>query len=1097
MSRSETDHARANGSVTGFSAVRQDAAVYVVDLAGFTKLTESWVEQHERLGAERASDLVTSAFQRLSQRAEELHLDIGGFGGDSLSLWTPLTRDAPPLAHFDAAINSAISVVPNAPSFRSIRCDGEVWAGEAFNGRERVPVIWGEALATCFRDMKKRQIQAADRPVSSAPTPVRGLRKIESARIVDRWSMVVMLMNDAEAMRATQDQLGAIWAVCGEITASHRSLCENLSQDEKGLFVTIGLDETTSRTDLKSDLAGALTTLGLKPRIREARGAVFSEPLEFGRKRFRVYLGAPLNRAAKALADPMPVHEPQEPSEILPPTRQEVFGRDREIGHLSTALNGPLPRGAQLIEIAAPAGMGKSTLLDTAIEASELARGRALRLNLRARHAFAPYATLIALGSAAGASGVEGKDWAQFAQDLAAHLPEFVIIDDWHWCDPASAKLFPALFEAAHGVRFVLLYRKEDNPPDTGVTAHLSLPLEGLEETATQQILTARIGRTPSHEEVETVMRLCQGNPFWIREVAGEIAASQTRQLSAELSRRTSLDGLLHHRAEQLSRAAHALWRVLASWQAPIEPALAQSLLSVFAVAIDEDHYRELADLGWGRFVDTNRRFALTHQILAEAGRSAIPATVEQPLNQHIARALTQQRADKARIAQHWDLAGQPGRAAVAFRHAGESAVALGAHSLGLALLDRSERIVPDAIENNRVGCKRRRRRQLAHRASAHWGNGEVRKSLRALAELDRIKPVHKTVPSQKAQLSAQRAEFVRTEAAHFAGRMFEVMKGVRRGGAYRGDPAASMEARARRSGMLLMMMSYVRIPVGRNMSALTARVQDCGDTRAETLLRVYHGIIQLRRCSWTSSERSIELAYNAAGKTHDPLLHGVVIALDASLHLLRGDGPRCIEAYRRLGRLAEQQPNRMYKSWSEYGQAQGHLIAGEPDIALQLARQARTTRRGVGDHLSACIIEGVLGRATGDLGDYDRAVWHARRALRWGQKLPPSNFTSLEGIAAPAQLAARAAIAQGQNSDELRELQRKGRRMLRTYAAIFPFAQPRLDYVDGLIAEARGDTASACRRFGHAVASAESVEMAHEAQLARSALCRIGDTGR
>lgn len=1097
MRQGDENRARATGSVPGFSAVRKEAAVYVVDLAGFTRLTEDWVEQHERLGVERASDLVTTTFQRLSQQAKDLHLEIGGFGGDSLSLWTPLAADAPALEGFDAAIHSAMSSVPGAPAFRSVRNDGEVWVGEAFNGRERVPVIWGEALATSFRDLKQRESQSAPRSGHPEPAPANGPRKIATARIVERWSMVVMLMDENEAIQAPPDRLGTIWAACRDVTASHRGLCENLSQDEKGLFVTIGLDDTTSRTDLKSDLAGALTTLGLEPKLREARGAVFSESMDLGRKSFRVYLGAPLNRAAKALANPVSSFEPEESCEILPSLPPKLYGRDRETRELSAALAAPLSRSTQLIEIAGPAGMGKSTLLDVAISGSGLVRERALRLNLRARHAFAPYATLKALGAAAGAPDAQGTDWAQFAETLGAHLPDCVIIDDWHWCDPASAKLFPTIFRAAPGKRFVLLYREQDSPPDTGIAPHLSMKLDGLDEDATQQILSARMGRTPSLSEVETVMRLCHGNPFWIKEVAGAIAATQARQLNAELSRRTSLDGLLHQRAEQLSHSAQALWRVLASWQAPIEPALAQSLLSAFGVAIDEEHYRELVDLDWGRFIDTSRRFALTHQILAEAGRSDIPATVEHPLNQLIARELTRRRGDKARIAQHWELAGRPVRAAVAFRQAGESAVALGAHSLGLALLDRSERIVSDANDPGRSGHRRRRRRQLAHRASAHWGNGEVRKSLRALGELDKIKPVPRSAPSQTAQLTAQRAEFVRTEAAHFAGRMFEVMKGVRRGSTYRSDPAASMEARARRSGMVMLMLTYLRVPVTRQMADQTARVQDGGDARAETLLRVYHAVIQLRRCRWTSSERSIELAYNAAGKTHDPLLHGVVMALEASMHLLRGDAPRCIEAYRRLGRLAEQQPNRMYMSWSQYGEAQGRLIAGEPDIALLKARQARATRKGVGDHLSACIIEGVLGRAACDLGDFDAAVWHARRALRWGQRLPPSNYTSLEGIAAPAQLAARAAIARGGNTDELRALQRKGRRMLRTYTMIFPFARPRLDYVDGLIAEARGDTASACRRFGRALARATKVDMAHEAQLARSALCRIGDSGQ
>ena len=1086
-------HAAGTGSVWGFSAEARDAAVYVVDLAGFTQLTEDWVERNARFGAEQASDLVTAVFQRLSEQARKLQLQVGGFGGDSLSLWTELSPSAPPLAEFDAAVDSALSSLRDAPAFRSIRANGPIWTGEAYNGEERVPVIWGHALAAAFSDMKARESRTSSR-TAPAQGPQRAmLRKISASRVIDRWSMVVMLLDGEAARLADTDRLSQLWAACCDVARAHRSLCENISQDEKGLFVTIGLDAVTSRDALQSDLSDALRELGVRARIRAARGPVFCDPVSFGDRRFRVFLGAPLNRAAKALADPEQAFEPQASGDVAP-RPNEVFGRRREVSGLAERLKAAPSRGARLLEIAGPAGMGKSTILAAALDQAALAQTDILRLNLRPRHAFAPYATLTALGEAAGAPQVEGTDWAAFARTLAAHLPPCVIIDDWHWCDPASAKLFPTLHRTAHGVQFILLYRPQDNPPDSNVAPDMRLSLEGLDETATGQLMAARLGRTPTHQEVEAAMRLCDGNAFWIQEIAGEIAASGSQELVTELSRRTSLDGLLHHRADQLSRSARALWRVLSSWQAPLEPALAQALLAPFGAAADASHYRELTDLGWGQFVDGTRQFALTHQILAEAGRSGLPAGVSRPLNENIARELTRQRADRARIAQHWERAEQPGRAAIAYRQAGESAIALGAHSLGLALLERAQEVVPDDAGTGRSGRLRRRRRQLAYGASAHWGNGQVRRALAALSEMDGLKRIPASVPSVKARNAAQRAEFVRTEAAHFAGRMPDVLAGVWRGGSYSDRRSPNLEARARRNGMMMMMASYARLPVSWRLRGLTARVEDRGDARAETLLRVYHGIVQLRRCQWVSSGRSIELAYNAARKTHDPLLQGVVVALDAALHLLHGDGPRCIEAYRRLGRLAEQQPNQMYQSWSEYGEAQGHLINGAPEIALRLAEQARVTRRGVGDHLSACIIEGALGRAACDLGDFDRAAWHARRALSWGTRLPPSNFTSLEGIAAPAQLAARAAIARGENTPALKELQRRGRRLLWLYSAIFPFAGPRLAYVDGLIAEARGDTAGACRRIGRALAKADALDMAHEAQLARDALCRIGE---
>jgi hypothetical protein len=1076
-------------SLPGLFVSPGDGTVYIIDLAGFTRLTETWVERDARLGVERASDLATSIFTRLSHTIGPLGLQIGGFGGDSLALWAPLSGHTPTQAEFDSAINAALAPMAHAPPFRAISQAGRIWTGQAFNGRERLPVIWGDALGKAFGALKTRASQQAGAHDAGRPEGPVSLARIGEARLVDRWSLVVMLLDRKGIAAARLEEIEAAWSACVSVSRAHNSLCENLSQDEKGLFVTIGLGANTSREDIARDLAGALGGFGLSPRLRAARGHVFSTPVQLGNMSFHVCLGAPLNRAAKALADPASALAPQPTRQTPVPPLVDIVGRAGEIAKLANRLGSPHPRGAELIEISAPAGMGKSTVLGRAIEAAGLADDAALRINLGTRHAFAPYATLQTIGEAVSAPGVEGTDWAQFADTLAAKLPGCVIIDDWHWCDPASAKMFARILGAARSVRFVLVYRSDEKPPGHSVSPDLEICLDALGAAATRELIALHLGRAPQEGELDAAMRLCEGNPFWIREFASELAEAGSPGKDAATRRRKSLDGLLETRAERLSPPARALWRVLSSWQTPMDAALVQSLLGVFGTAVSSEHFDELTAIGWGRHLADPPRFALTHQILADTGRSDIPATVERPLNDRIARELTRRGGDRARIARHWARANQPLRAAIAYEQAAGKAIALGAHALGLTLLDRS-RAVAD-ISPGPARCRRR----LAWRASAHWGNGEVRRALFALSQRDSLPGNPSRAPSDRARRAAQHAEFVRTEAAHFAGRLPDVMKGVWRGVALSSRTSAHPEATARRNGMIVLMLSLGRMPAGWWMRRLIARAQDTGDPRAETLLHVYHAITRLRGCHWGPAQVSTRLAYSAARETHDPLLQGVVIALDASRHLLRGDGEACIDVYCRLADLAQQQPNRMYQSWADYGQAQGHLILGQPETALELAERARARRATVGDHVSAGIIEGVLGRAACACGDMERAVWHGRRALRWAQKLAPSNYTSLEGIAAPAQLAACAAIARGRSNETLERMQKQGRKALGAYAALFPFARPRLAHVDGLIAQARGDTAGACKKIGRALARAESLGMNHEVDLARTALRRIGET--
>jgi hypothetical protein len=110
---------------------------------------------------------------------------------------------------------------------------------------------------------------------------------------------------------------------------------------------------------------------------------------------------------------------------------------------------------------------------------------------------------------------------------------------------------------------------------------------------------------------------------------------------------------------------------------------------------------------------------------------------------------------------------------------------------------------------------------------------------------------------------------------------------------------------------------------------------------------------------------------------------------------------------------------------------------------------------------------------------------------MRVAAKLPPSNFSTLEGIAAPAQVGA-ALKRNGYRVADAERLMRAGRKALKTYAQVFELAQPRRYYVEGQIALANAATSKARRHFQKARDKAAAFGMRHELTLAETALTQI-----
>ena len=1067
------------------SAIRKRVRLLVIDLADFTALTEQLVALDNRSGIESVSDLVTTLFGSLAERLSEHRYQVGGFCGDALIFWSSEDRLPLELSTFERLIAETLSWAGIPADFRVAHAEGLVWVGQARNEAGIVPLIWGEGVNALFTAVAGAR-KLAGNSGQTRPRPQLSFEKITYAAVFDRWTVIVRLCGPTQADTSLPETLETIWQGCGSRLCEFGATVENLSHDDKGLLLTIGLPGRENSTSLLDQVISALkrelTELDQPPQISAAHGTVFRTVLPLVDQNITIALGSAINRAAKTLAVS---HEERvdwgTPVENLDP----LVGRKIELDRLTTELETSPPSGFHRIEISGRAGVGKTRLVKAVLENLNSSGLVFRQVNLAPRTATTPFGAIALITEALGLDLSASVSWQNRLVEIASYLPHLIVIEDWHWCDFESRDLMRSLLELAPDTHFLLVTRPTQIVEHTAFSMRLSL--EPLGATNVTEFLAQTLGRRPSKLEAAIVFKLSEGMPFWIKELAHELrTTNELDDLHADLAE-LNLDALLQRKVDRLSSLARTLWRVFATWQAVMEFSVAKDLLAQFGVNVSEQHAREIIDLGW--LVKTDRDghvcFAPAHQILADWGARDIPASFDAPLNVAIARLLTKKKADRSRIGRHWARSGAKLRAIISFELASYDASRIGAYQSCIKLLDEARTMTRDRSISNR-----RLRTRLAHRASAQWGLGEVTRAIRELREYDKITRPSRAIESTRRLSAELRAEFVRSETGQFAGSLPMALKGIQRGltisSAHK--MTGDLEAKARRNTMIYYFLGLLGLPVEKRFAKFASTARGAIAPRSETLILIGHATLLMSRCKWDETLPLLDRASELTEGMSDTLLAGTVLTMRASHAQLIGKGQACIDGFQALGDLIEGQRHRMFATWANYGQAQGHLLLGNYDRAYELAISARNMHHGVGDHQSSAIIEGVLALAGFHAVGSDCGIWHARRALRWNRHLAMSNYTSLDAVAAPAQVSALMAIRTGR-TDALDRLGRTSRKLLARYARIFPLARPRLQYVDGLMAQKNGQHNLARKCFQRSKDRAMKVGMGYEVDLASKGL--------
>jgi DNA-binding CsgD family transcriptional regulator len=258
--------------------------------------------------------------------------------------------------------------------------------------------------------------------------------------------------------------------------------------------------------------------------------------------------------------------------------RSALLERDHEVDRLQAMVRGAGRRSGEALVIEGAAGIGKSRLLDRAradaaelglrvldARATELERGfpfgvmrqlferllveadageRELWLagaaGLAAEVLAGPIAT--SPGPSTGDSGYawqHGLYW--LASNVASDSPLVLVVDDLQWCDMPSLRALTFIARRLEGqpLALVMATRPPEGAGSSETAALLADPAievlrpSPLTEGAVSELVASRLFEQPGDRFVRECLEVTGGNPFYLGELLGELAARGVDRASA------------------------------------------------------------------------------------------------------------------------------------------------------------------------------------------------------------------------------------------------------------------------------------------------------------------------------------------------------------------------------------------------------------------------------------------------------------------------------------------------------------------------------------------------------------------------------------
>ena len=266
------------------------------------------------------------------------------------------------------------------------------------------------------------------------------------------------------------------------------------------------------------------------------------------------------------------------------------------------------------------------------------------------------------------------------------------LVDDVHWIDPASDTFLAQMVEAvAENSRNLLLINfRPEYDADWMRRAHYhQLPLVPLGPEAIHELVESLLGRDATIGNLsERIMRWTAGNPFYTEEVINELVeAGHLEGRAGAYELKTDVDKLevpvnvravlaaridrLPESAKQLLQAASVIGKAFAG---PVLEAIDELHIHDRSLAIDR---LKSSDFIFEAALYPEVEYAFKHPLTQEVAYASLLQSRRSQLYGAVARTIETRAGDKldeqaALLANHWDIAGEPGQAVAWHQRAGE-----------------------------------------------------------------------------------------------------------------------------------------------------------------------------------------------------------------------------------------------------------------------------------------------------------------------------------------------------------------------------------------------------------------------------------------
>ena len=598
----------------------------------------------------------------------------------------------------------------------------------------------------------------------------------------------------------------------------------------------------------------------------------------------------------------------------------------------------------------------------------------------------------------------------QMGLNGARRRPLVFLVEDLQWCDATSEECLAVLVDSLVGAPglLVVTYRPGYRPPwadRSNVTQVALAPLS--REDGLAVLHSARETPRVSERLARVILDRADGNPFFIEELAR--AVGDEVRIAAPGAVPETIQEVLLARIDRLAEPARQLLQTAAvlGRHAPLP------LLRALWMGPDEvdAHLRELTRLEflYPRSGGSDPVYAFVHTLTQEVAYESLPLARREALHAGAGRALEQAYAGRLeeaydRLGYHFSRSGDADKAIEYLTRLADHAAGAQAHREAVRLLEEArrhaERVPAPERERRRVDLILRqayslmpqgRFQEILDLLSAHHDAVEQLGDPRVAASCHLLLAQNYMFlgDDPRAVASAERglADATRAGDGATTGRLHYILSercllaGHPREGLAHGQRAIQQLERA--GDRWWLATTYWALSVNHSLlgefdaaleAATRARTlgEAVGDPQAQSTAMWAIGVVHALR---GEHDAAIDACRRGLALAPDALSSAMAEGWLGYAHLERQEPAEAIPhlepAIRRLGQFRFPQLHGLFTVYL----AEAHRLAGRPDRAQELARQALDRAHASAARFVTACAWRVLGRIARDTGDREKAV--------------------------------------------------------------------------------------------------------------------------